>query len=122
MEAATMPDTDEEEADGATIEDLADDPEANGPEEETLVGTSGQLSFSVGGKRPSTSTISIGSAAREVDGQYQKGDVIVLKVIARIDKIAFADKHDSSGNAIDCGRAHSAKPLSISVVGEADGE
>lgn len=111
---ATETETEAEE--GTSIEDLADDGAAEEEQEEFVVGTSGQLGLAVGGKSPDTSKVSIGSAGREVEGQFKKGDVVTFLVETRIDGIKFDDRHDSQGIVIGCTRTHVAKPLTVRVV------
>ena len=113
MEAAT---------DGAqSIEDMANNGEAEG-EDEIVVGTHGQLSFTIGGKKPTTSKVSLGSAGREVDGQFQKGDVVSFLVTARCNEIVLTDKHDNVGTAIECIRTHKFAAQSVRVVESANDE
>jgi hypothetical protein len=90
------------------------DPEGQQPEEPsdeiTLEGTGGQLSLKVGGKAPTSSQFKLVGGAIGVDGQFAKGDVVVLRVEVRVGAVAFEDKIDSStGQPIGCTRTHKAR-------------
>lgn len=109
------PDADGE---GMSIEDM----EAAGivPDEDEkpevyLEGTTGQLSLSVGGRKPDSATFKMG--AKEVKlaerTQFAKGSTVKLHVIARVDELKFRDKHDDAGEVSHTTRVHLGIPISV---------
>lgn len=95
-------------------------PEDVGPPPIVIDGT-GQLGFDVGGKKPTSSTLTITGGKFEVDGSFRKGDTLVLRLedadgnsLARVpllvDSITFKDKVDAkTGQVVDCARQHKAR-------------
>lgn len=104
-----------------SIEDMAEDPEGM-EEEDTAVyieGTTGQLSLAVGGRKPDSSEFKMKSVGVRVrEGQYVKGETVMLKVIARIDEIKFVDTHDEYGTITSTKRVHTAKPIAVERIVE----
>lgn len=86
------------------------EPQEEPSDEITLEGTGGQLSLKVGGKAPTTSKFSVVGGAIAVDGQFAKGDTVVLRVEVRVGAVAFEDKIDSkTGQPVGCTRTHKAR-------------
>lgn len=94
-----------------------EDPEQAAPAPEDLViETGGQLSMSVGGKRPTTGSVRLVGGKIDVDGDLQKGQRVVLRVEAVVTEIAFRDKKDpKTGNVTGCDRAHKATVTGLAL-------
>ena len=107
---------------GKSIEDLAEEQgiDLDAPDPEVYIeGTSGQLSLTVGGRKPDSATFKMKGAEVKVrDGQYTKGEMVTLKVMARIDEIKFVDSHDEYGTVTASKRVHIAKPIHVTKVEE----
>lgn len=74
---------------------------------------SDQLSFNVGGKRPSGSSLRIVGGRVEVEGQYEKGQKLRVEMLVEVRSIEFRDEVDEkTGQVVGCERRHKA-----SVVG-----
>lgn len=103
---------------GMSIEDMEaaglmpDEPEKEAP---VIEGITGQLSLSVGGRKPDSATMRMG--AKEVQladkTQFPKGSKIKLHVLASIDEVKLRDKKDDAGEPTHCTRVHLAVPLSV---------
>lgn len=109
---------------GKTIEDMANDPDGLPDEEDTAIyieGSQGQLSLAVGGRKPDQATFKMkGAEVKVSEGQYHKGETVTLQVIARIDEVKFIDIHDEYGTVTATKRVHTAKPISVVKVEDAD--
>lgn len=76
-----------------------------------------QLSFEVGGREPTASALTVTGVKIEDVAQYEKGQVVELRVVCEIGEVAFRDKHDSvTGQVVDTIRAHKARATSVSVA------
>lgn len=74
----------------------------------------GQLSWSVGGKRPTQATLSI-KGVPKLNGEFEKGEVIELKLQIQVVSVAFKDEIDkATGQAIDCVRQHVGEVVAVS--------
>lgn len=97
--------------------DPVPDPEEPQPGEEpaeafevTLEGSSNQLSFSVGGKKPTTSELKLQGGSIGLEGQFQKGETVVIRAEIRVGEVAFVDKIDSkTGQPVGSTRRHKAR-------------
>jgi hypothetical protein len=103
--------------DGMSIEDMEAagiDVESVDPEPH-IEGTTGQLSLSVGGRKPDSATFKMGAKEVKIADrtQFPKGSTLKLSVVARIDKIEFRDKHDDAGEVTHTTRQHLAVPISV---------
>lgn len=77
----------------------------------------GTLNWSVGGKKPNTSDLTLTGGKVDVEGQFAKGQTIVLRVHAVVREVAFKDKADSkTGQVTDAVRSHKARITSLSVL------
>lgn len=87
-------------------EGIGDDGEEAAPAEFTLVGLPNeQLSFSVGGKKPTTSTFRLNGRSVTIPGNLKKGEQVTLQIRVRIGGVHFDDKVDpSTDQVIDCTR------------------
>jgi hypothetical protein len=120
------PDTEPEPGEAAGDDEPDPYPEADDDEPAEPVATflrgDGQLGFKVGGKTPTSSSLTLTGGKINVDGQYAKGATVVLRVVARVNDVAFKDKEDpKTGQVIDCTRGHKARILSLSVLDEGAG-
>ncbi len=96
----------------------ADDDGAALPADISVSGSSGQLSFGgIGGKKPEESKLRLTGGAFGVEGQFGKGEDVIVEVKARIGEVKFTDTVDSAtGQATACTRGHSARVLGAVVV------
>ncbi len=94
-----------------------EDPEQAAPApDELVIETGGQLSMSVGGKRPTTGSVRLVGGKIDVDGDLVKGQRVVLRVEAVVTEIAFRDKKDpKTGNVTGCDRAHKARITGLAL-------
>lgn len=116
---------DPEDAEGMSIEDMADAgvmPEEPEKEESSIEGATNQLNATVGGRKPDAATFRMG--AREVKltdrTQFAKGSMVKLDVLARVDEVKFRDKHDDAGDVTHTTRVHLALPINVVRLGERD--
>ena len=90
------------------------DPEAP---DDLVIDGSGQLSLAVGGKRPTTSSLTLVGGKIDVEGQFEKGEIVVLQVECVVGEIAFKDLTDSKTNQIvGCARRHKARIVGTSII------
>lgn len=93
-----------------------DENEAEAQSAELVVEGSGQLSLAVGGKKPTGSGLRLTGGKVDVDGQFQKGETIVLRVTAVVGEVAFIDKTDSkTGQVVGCERRQKARITELTV-------
>lgn len=95
----------------------ADDPRG----QEDVLGLSldlgGQLSFAVGGKRPTGSTLRVVGGKVELDGQFEKGETIAVRLELVVNAVSFVDKHDpKTGQVVGSERQHKARVTGIRVI------
>lgn len=75
-----------------------------------LEGSTNQLSFAVGGKKPTASELKLQGGSIGLEGQFSKGETIVLRVEVRVGEVAFVDKIDSkTGQPVGSTRRHKAR-------------
>jgi hypothetical protein len=88
------------------------------PADVTVAGSADQLSFAgIGGKKPEESKLRITGGAFAVEGQFSKGEDIIIEVKARVGEVKFTDTVDSkTGQATSCTRGHSARVMGALVV------
>lgn len=88
-----------------------DGPPDDAPETpELLIDGTGQLSFTVGGKRPSGSSIRIVGGKVALEGQFAKGERIGLYVEVEVGEVSFVDERDAkTGQVVGCDRRHKAR-------------
>lgn len=117
---ATIEDLQAMEADGRSIEDMADAGEMPDDGAPYIEGTTGQLSLTVGGRRPDSATFKMKSAEVKLrdKSQFSKGEQVELRVLARIDDVTFRDMHDEFGTVTATKRIHTAKPINVDRVGD----
>lgn len=77
-----------------------------------VVEGTGQLSFSVGGKKPTGSSLRIVGGRVEVNGQYEKGDLLEITMVVRVCEVGFVDESDEkTQQVVGCERRHKARPV-----------
>lgn len=77
----------------------------------------GQLSFAVGGKQATGSSLRVVGGKIELDGQFAKGEAISVRLELVVNRVAFVDKHDAkTGQVVGCERQHHARVTGIRVV------
>jgi hypothetical protein len=103
---------------GIPPEDPPDTPEQAEPTSELVISAGGQLTLNVGGgKQPTTSTLRLVGGKIEVDGQFAKGETIVVRIEAVVNEIGFKDQEDSkTGQVVGCERRHRARITGVAVV------
>ena len=76
-----------------------------------------QLTFNVGGKRPTTTSLRLTGGKLDIPGSYAKGAKLVIRVEVRVGEVAFVDEHDQqTGQVIGCERRHKARILNHAVL------
>lgn len=104
---------------------LDNDPGAEEPYQEDaggelalVVGADGQLSFAVGGKQPTSSSIRLTGGSIQIPlGQLKKGEDIELRVVARVSAVEFVDTLDgTTKQAVGCERRHKARIVDIGLL------
>jgi hypothetical protein len=73
-------------------------------------GAAVQLSFTVGGKKPTTSGVRLVGGKLDIERQFLKGETIVLRIEAVIGEVSFIDQHDAAtGQVVGAERRHKAR-------------
>lgn len=85
------------------------------PEElEAVLGTSGQLSWDIGGKHPTSSSLALRGGKLDIEGEFYKGETIVLRIECRVGAVEFVDQEDrETGQAVGCARRHKARIVGV---------
>lgn len=97
----------------------ADDDEPSQDRDEIVLDAGGQLGWSVGGKKPTESSVRLTGGAFKVNGQLDKGSTRQYVIAARTRVVAFDDKTDSkTDQVIDCERKHTGRITSATLVPE----
>ena len=97
---------------GRSIEDLAETEDLE-PEPPPIEGTTGQLSLDVGGSMPDISSAKFRGISKEVEGEYQRGELLTFTVIARCSEVHFIDSVDEHGVVTKSERRHILRPESV---------
>lgn len=83
----------------------------------TLEGSTGQLSFAIGGKQPTSSSLRLMGGKVKLEGQFQKGERVVLHVEAVVFDVGFKDETDSkTGQTVGCERHQRARITAVERV------
>lgn len=124
MPTAEELETEAAENGGKTIEQLAEEGALEEHDSEVYIeGTTGQLSLSVGGRKPDTAVFKMkGGEVKIRDGQFTKGESVWCRVLLRVDEIKFVDGHDEFGTVNSTKRVHVAKPVHVEREEEDPGE
>jgi hypothetical protein len=104
------------EENGSSIEELAADPPEDVPEEVEMITGQRQLSLIAGGEEPTSASMRLKGGAVPVEGEFEKGDFLVLRVEARISEIHFIDQIDGSGYVMGAERRHVARIDSVQRI------
>jgi hypothetical protein len=90
-------------------------PEDETPEvQEFVMQGNGQLSFALGSsaKKPTGASLRIVGGRVDVAGQFEKGEVVRVELVLRIDEIAFVDEIDrQTSQVVSCERRHKARMI-----------
>jgi hypothetical protein len=119
----------EADAAGLTIEELTakrreeglldEEPEEDRPvppTQQPLPGTFETISSSAGGTKPTSSELRIMGARRPIDGQFAKGDIVMVEAEIKIGEVDFIDTSDDWGNISKTVRAHKGRLLSVRIA------
>lgn len=91
-------------------------------EVELVIDAGGQLSFAVGGKKPTGSSIRLTGGKISIpsgSGQLHKGDDVVLRVVARVAEVAFVDELDpKTQQVVGSERRHKARIINVGLLSE----
>lgn len=101
---------------GSSIEEMAQNGEGETPETPPIQAAHQQLSLIAGGEEPTTATMRMKGGAIPVEGEWEKGDMVELRVICRVSEIHFVDQIDRSGYALGCERKHIARVESVQRI------
>lgn len=84
---------------------------------DVVIAGSGQLSFTVGGKRPTTSGLRLVGGKLDVEGSFTKGETVALRIEAVVGEVAFIDQVDAkTDQVVGCERRHKARIRAVSVI------
>lgn len=76
-----------------------------------------QLSFSVGGEKPTASTVRLVGGKIEAGGEYKKGQVVHLSIEAVVTEVAFVDLKDKeTGQVVATERRHKLTSRAVEVL------
>ena len=94
------------------------DPDETGEDvAQSASGAATQLSFAVGGKRPTTSGLRLVGGKLDIEQMFSKGEKVVLQIEAEIRAVEFVDQVDgATGQVIGSERRHKASIVGVSVV------
>lgn len=111
-------------AEGVTIEEMARREAAGEVEKPTppmqmpLPGTAENISLSAGGQKPTSSEARLLGGSMPLEGQFAKGDVVMLLVEAKVGAVEFIDATDEWGKVQRTSRRHKLRMLSVKRFGE----
>jgi len=75
-----------------------------------------------GSRNVNSSHVKFKARQQDVPGQFGMGEIIELRVLARVDKVEFASKHDGDGNVIETKRIRQLNALSVEQMTEVPDE
>jgi ribosomal protein L21E len=79
---------------------------------------SGQLTFHVGGREPTTSKLTVRGGAIEIDGSFDKGERVAILIEAEVREVAFRDQVDpKTGAVVGCTRKQIAHIVGVERAG-----
>lgn len=110
-----------EEEEGRSIDDITGDGE---PEEQVapmqipLPGTIETISSSFGGAKPTSSEMRLLGGKMPIEGQFSKGDVVVLAVEVKITSVEGVDVTDDWGAVERTIRRHKGRMISVRRASE----
>jgi hypothetical protein len=102
---------------GRSIEDRANDGEAEEADDEedgqfTIPGTGTGLTLNAGGKKPSSSEAKMDGLSLAIKGEFKKGDTVRLVVDAVVRDIHFPDDYKGA-DVVRTRRIHIFRPLTV---------
>jgi hypothetical protein len=105
-----------------TLAELAgEEPEADPDDEQFLLfGTAPSVNAQVKGVKVGSSHVKFTAKQQQLPGQFNMGDVVELRVLARVDKLEFVSKHDGDGNVTETKRIHRLSALTVEQTGDVD--
>ena len=75
-----------------------------------------QLSLDAGGEKPTVSEFKLAGRSIELEGEYAKGDTVVLRVGVKFGKVEFVDHEDrETGQTVKTVRRHHGTIVSYDV-------
>ena len=87
--------------------------------EEVVLEGDGQLTLSIGGKKPNLSKVVLRGGQIPFNGEAKKGDHVTLRVECVVGEIHLIDRRDSkTGDITDTTRKHVLKVKGASIVGK----
>jgi hypothetical protein len=76
-----------------------------------------KFTLNPGGREPTGATIVVQGGEFELPEQYEKGQILELRVVVAIGEVDFRDKTDSkTGLVVDCTRVHKGRATSLKVA------
>lgn len=76
-----------------------------------------QLSLEVGGREPTSGTLTLVGGAHDVEVDYDREDVVRVEIEAVVRKVGFSDIVDAkTGAVVGTKRQHQARILSFRVI------
>lgn len=82
-----------------------------------FIDAGGQITWAVGGKAPSGSTLRVTGGKFTVGGQYKKGETIKVELTMTVMEVAFTDLKDAAtGLVISTERRHKASVIGVAVL------
>lgn len=116
---------------GMTVEDLAaqrereleegggeEEPKPTPPMQIPLPGTVENISSSFGGSKPTSSEMRLLGGKMPIEGQFSKGDTVILVVEAKVTSVEGLDVQDDWGNVQRTIRRHKARMISVRRASE----
>jgi hypothetical protein len=95
----------------------ADAPEPQADGGLVAPGSSSQLSFDIGGKAPTSATLTLTGGKIEIEGQFEKGEIVDLHIQARVNDVGFKDQEDSkTGQVVGCERRQKARIIGVERI------
>lgn len=77
----------------------------------------GKFSSTSGGRAPTGATLTIQGGEFELPEEYEKGQILELRVVVAIGEVGFRDKTDpKTGTVVDCTRVHKGRLTSAKVA------
>lgn len=99
------------------LEPVPDPQDEQGDGQSLVLPGSEQLSFSIGGKKPTSSKLTLTGGQIEVEGQFKKGEIVVFQVEAVVEEVAFRDQVDSkTRQVVGCTRKQKARIVGSQLV------
>lgn len=99
---------------GEGNDDEAGEPEAETSDELTLFVSDGKLTATIGGKKPTSSSIAIVGGKVGLEGQFEKGEIVPLRIDVLVNDVGLKDSEDpKTGQIVATERRHKARIVAI---------